>query len=174
MIVDCYMKTILLLILYVITLNCYSQALPTREGKVFYEQVDTATGTKAELYQKAKLWFANAFKDSKSVIQVDDKDNGQIVGKGNFDVPYKYGVNTSAQCNFTVKIDVKDNKYRLQIYNINYQWAIAGNATMSIEELKTAYKGRYYEKIAPPTNEKVIALMQDCSKAMTAQKDDSF
>jgi hypothetical protein len=168
------MKTMLLSILTIITVSCYSQDLPTKEGKVFYESVDTATGTKAELYQKVKLWFANAFKDSKSVIQVDDKDNGQLVGKGNFDVPYKYGVNTSAQCNFTIRIDTKDNKYRIQIYNINYQWVNTGNTAMSIEDLKTAYNGRYYEKIAPTTNQKVIALIQDCNKAMTAQKEDSF
>jgi hypothetical protein len=162
------------IMLFGFTFCASSQDLPLKDGKVFYEQVDSATATKEQLYQRAKLWFANAFKDSRSVIQLDDKDDGQIVGKGNFDVPYKYGVNTVAQCNFTLKIDVKEAKYRIQVYNINYQWANAGQNTMSIEQLKTSFNGRYYNKIAPGTNEKILNLIQDFKTNLSAKDSSNF
>jgi len=52
------------------------------DGKAFYEVVDSSvSGSKQELQVKAKMWMANAFKDAKKVIQLDDKDAGEVLGK---------------------------------------------------------------------------------------------
>lgn len=40
-----------------------------------------STVNKSELYSRAREWFAKAFKSSKNVIQMDDKENGKIIGK---------------------------------------------------------------------------------------------
>ena len=45
-----------------------SQQLPTKDGKIFYESIDTSSYNKLQLYQKAKLWVVNTFKDSKAAL----------------------------------------------------------------------------------------------------------
>lgn len=168
------MKLCFLFLFCFSSLLVFGQDLPIKDGKVFYEKIDSANGTKNELYNRAKLWFANTFKDSKSVIQIDNKEDGQLLGKGNFDVPYRYVVNTVAQCNFTIKFDFKDNKYRVQIYNINYQWQLSGNTTMNIEQLQTSYNGRYYNKIAPPTDTQIKSMIASLQKTLSSNEQQSF
>src|ERR1700710_520458 len=114
------------LILVLAASHCFAQKdtiqLPYKDGKVIYQQIDTINGaTKTQLYDKAKLWVANAFKSANAVIQIDDKENGQIVGKGNFRIDFK--VFTSkwfTTCFFTVKIDTRDNKARATVYDIYF------------------------------------------------------
>lgn len=165
------MKTILLLVLSVITIRGYSQDLPLKEGKVFYETVDSAAGAKTELYQKAKLWFANAFKDSKNVIQVDDKDNGQLVGKGNVFAPVKVmGMPNGNYCFFTMKIDVKDSKYRIQFYNL-FMGTYDDN--QPIENLLTK-RGAVYKKSLESVDTNIKAAIADFKTAMAASSDANF
>lgn len=95
----------------------YSQGeLPAKDGKVVFESVDSSiTATANELYSRSKLWLADAFRDSKEVIQLDDKENGTIMGKGNFEFVQSLATYT---CYFSFKINTKDNKYRIQFYDI--------------------------------------------------------
>jgi hypothetical protein len=145
--------------------------LPVKDGKVFYEVVDTCSLTKEQLYNKTKLWLANTFNDSKSVIEVDDKENGEIVGKGNFDFTCKYSlVNVNSTCFFTIKIDVKDNKYRLQLYNVYTTTGYADNK-MSDEEIIKKSKRNPYDKIASQINDGINKLISEYKNNL--KKDDA-
>jgi len=114
------MKLILVILLVFITTSLFAQGeLPTQNGRVVYELIDSSiTATAADLYTKAKLWFANSFNDSKSVIQIDDAENNSILGKGNFQ--FTQALETYV-VKFTVKVDTKDNKYRAQFYDITIE-----------------------------------------------------
>ena len=49
--------------------------VPMVDGKVIYSEiVSIENNTKDILYGKSKLWFADTFKSSKDVIQLDDKE----------------------------------------------------------------------------------------------------
>jgi hypothetical protein len=49
--------------------------LPQKEGKILYEIIDSIQGkTKDQLYVVARKWFVSTFKNSKSVIQTEDKE----------------------------------------------------------------------------------------------------
>jgi hypothetical protein len=116
------MKVTLFLSLLAITSTLvYSQGLklPTDSvtNKVAFTVVqDVASTSQSELYSRAKIWFVNNFRDAKEVVQLDDKENGLIMGKGNFYVSYGFmGLPVSERMNFTVSIRVKDNKFKAQI-----------------------------------------------------------
>ncbi|PTR01399.1 uncharacterized protein with TBP-like fold DUF4468 [Mucilaginibacter yixingensis] len=85
-------------------------------------KVDSAQ-LKSNLYAKSIQWFALTFKDSKSVLQMQDERNGLVIGKGTF--PFqttsgtKYYPGTIEYVTFTIKIQVKDGKYKYEISDYN-------------------------------------------------------
>jgi len=70
--------------------------------------------------------MAVTFTDSKAVIEIKDKENGKIVGKGvaSYADPAKFGM--TMPCRFTMTVDIKDNKCRttynnfIDMVSINY------------------------------------------------------
>src|SRR5258708_6037170 len=88
-------------------------------------KIDSAS--KSDLYNAARQWFNYTFKDSKSVLQIQDKDAGQLSGKAasrGFFSSKVFGVSKKYPASFEFSIDiwVKDGKYKYQIFNIdNYQ-----------------------------------------------------
>ena len=101
--------------------------LPFKDGKIFYEeivQVDTSYH-KDLIFNSVSQWFAETFKDSKSVIQLSDRENGKIIGKGDYSFFIKSTsllgkMNSNVIVGFTLTADTKDSKYRIQIYDFDF------------------------------------------------------
>lgn len=110
------MKRWLFILLVAISAQGFAQKdtlidLPMQDGKIFYEHVYQDSGmTKNDLFIKSKDVFLRLFPDTKGVIQDEDKDNGIISGKGYYSV-------TFGMTKFTLKILVKDNKYKVQMFD---------------------------------------------------------
>lgn len=159
------MKSLLFAIL-ILTVQVSSgqeiENLVVKDGKVLYEKVDSIQAIAKDLKTRSEMWFAEAFRDSKEVIQ-STSDN-TIIGKGNFSfeqamVPFLI--------KFSVKVDVKDNKYRIQFYDITYREGRQG-ATKDYEGLNEK-KGR--EKLKNNISSQFNSLIESYQKAMT-KKDD--
>lgn len=88
--------------------------------KVEIKIIDSIPVTKQELYTRARAFIAYSFKNSKNVIQMDDKEAGKIICKGSMTPPSKGTFNMTYQNNvdFTLTIDVRDNKYRAVISDL--------------------------------------------------------
>lgn len=83
-----------------------------------------STYKKDILYKNSKLFFADAFKSAKDVLQYDDREEGKIIGKGNFKIEGGQSVFLSYFTevwivNFSIELFVKDGKYRYRIYDFN-------------------------------------------------------
>ncbi|MDR6195208.1 DUF4468 domain-containing protein [Siphonobacter sp. SORGH_AS_0500] len=110
-----------------------AQDLPVdkESGKITYsEVVDVPGSSKVELYGRALTWFAQSFKSSKSVLQVEDKDNGKIIGKGNIPIIIKVPImgNTDAGwVNAMFTIVSKDGKYKYTIDNFYHERPLGKN-----------------------------------------------
>jgi hypothetical protein len=123
-------KQILTLALTVITFASFSQSrkdsvvkenliIPTKEGVIFYEQVEECTDGQKDLYLKARKWFVDTFKNANSVLQMDDKEDGKLAGKAYHTYKFYNGMSSSnVDIDFTLNIDIKDGKYRVQFYDI--------------------------------------------------------
>ena len=112
--------TLILLFLFTIT-DSFSQKTdsiyPVRDGIInYYEVVKVDSTNKNQLYINAKKWIANSYKSAKNVIQLDDKESGEIILKGNSDVSYDnaLGMTIIVNVNHVFKISVRDNKYKYE------------------------------------------------------------
>lgn len=115
--------TLLLLMPFVLKAQIFtpSDHFPIKDGKVVYEVIiDSLILDKDALFAASKKWIADNYQSAESVIQTEDKTTGQIIGKGRSYVPYdssdkfKVGFNLK----YSIQIDVKDNKCRFRIYDI--------------------------------------------------------
>jgi hypothetical protein len=112
-------------------------------GEFFYAQIsDTAmTFTKVvfvdstlkspELYERAREWFALTYRSSKEVLQVEDKDNFKLIGKGAFkyisDIYYG-SEGTKGWVYYTITVQVKDGKYKYELSNFIHEGNVVNPA----------------------------------------------
>jgi len=120
-----------------INLENFSMPVDSLTGTVKYEKLIDQKGTEKELYQKAKLWISSNFKSDKAVIETDDTNI--IVGKGFFNYSFQkcyprkkkkvswYDDNSEAQ--FTLKLFLKDNKYKVVITEIVIPFKVGSSIT---------------------------------------------
>lgn len=113
-------KLVLLISVVMLNLVSFSQdnnkygvgSMPLVDGMVVFSEIVPIEGVTADkLHARAKMAVAEMFKSAKDVIQLDDKENGVLIVKGsnNYD-PDVYS-------NFTLKVYVKDNKYKVDMTN---------------------------------------------------------
>ncbi len=110
-------KTNMRIVLIIITLlftwvDSHAQA----DEPVSVEIVKEIQMLKDDIYNNTLLWMAESFRSSKAVIDLKDRELGTIVGNGVVDIKIGWGVYTPAR--FKLKIDIKDNKYRLTFINV--------------------------------------------------------
>jgi hypothetical protein len=75
--------------------------------------------SKDQIFDKSLEWMAQTFVDSKSVIELKDRDNGKIIGKG---VTKFRNAVVYVPCRFTLILEVKDGKYRTTFTNFTGLW----------------------------------------------------
>lgn len=119
-------KLILGPIVVVLLAGCYTPTqisshvnidLPIKDGHVFYENiVDVDSVLKDQLFERARMWAVDVFNNAKSVLQIADKETGQLSGKGIFNLQTNY-----RPVDFTFNIQFKDHKYRVQFYDFTFR-----------------------------------------------------
>ena len=109
--------TFCLLSLFVFTSNA-------QELLTYTEVIQVDSVSKNELFYRAKNWFVNAFKSSKNVIQNENKENGEIIGKATMKYYPDYFVgsdNTKGYINYTIKIFVKEGRYKYEFTDFYHE-----------------------------------------------------
>ena len=86
--------------------------------------------TKTDIYKELNYWFITSFINGKSVIQLNDNENGIIIGNGYLDrvaVWAGFAKAYSASEHIIIRIDIKDNRFRVtttiqayEVYNLSY------------------------------------------------------
>lgn len=93
------------------------------DDRIEYSEVVQLEGaTKDQLYNAARLWYANYFRDSKEVLELDDREGGILVGTGWGDIYANIGI-TTVKNKFwrTVKIQVKEGRYKYTIGSLDLE-----------------------------------------------------
>ena len=91
--------------------------------------VDQST-SKLELFSRAREWFAKTYNSSTSVIQMEDKESGKLIGKAVMQV-YRNGIlgdREHGRVNYTISIYVKDGRYKYIVADFNHtgQYLVGG------------------------------------------------
>jgi hypothetical protein len=95
------------------------------EGDEMTSDVIDINMSKADIYNKTLQWIASAFVSSKHVIELKDRSQGVIVGNG---ITYVTWQLLSFEMHFTIRIDIKDQKYRFSSFNyVAYYDHVASN-----------------------------------------------
>lgn len=164
------MKIVLLAFLFIPFSIKSQELLPVKEGKVVFEQIDSVSGiSKNELYSRSKIWLAKEFNSAKAVTELDDKDAGQIIGKGNFVYYYSVlGSKTPWTCSFTIQIDCRDNKARIKFYDISAK--AAGEATAEHFNEYAKHSQQHIKGITNGMNDTIASF----KKALSIQSSDNF
>jgi hypothetical protein len=130
------MKAVCVFYLIVASVSGYSQTTTFE-----FTLIDSVKGTKSELYIYARTWLASAFKSSKSVIEMEDKESGTIIGKGIFIHPVNSAFGNQVGIDiisFTITINTKDNKYRAVLSNFFHTYLQQTSTYIPGQPLTTA------------------------------------
>jgi hypothetical protein len=154
------------------SINSFSQdklldILPLENGSVIYtEVVKVDSLNKKELYNRAKKWVVLKYKSANDVIQLDDKEDGIIIGKGNFGIKY---YSRRPTINHTLQIETRDGRYKYTISSFIY--SDVQKDTFTVEEFPKSWAGK--KKLYRTLDEKVNSIIADLKKSMeTELKDD--
>jgi len=170
------MKKIIIPFLFCYCALTYGQdsifsALPLKNGKVYYSDiVNIDSVSKDELYYRAKRWFVDTYSSAQDNIQIDDKENGEIVGKGCFRTYWDVTLLSGMEVNIcqTVRIQIKDGKFKYEFkdFSIRYYVApdlntMASDVDMQLENWKSYSKKnsqRIFKKIDANVNDLIKSL----------------
>jgi hypothetical protein len=102
--------------LFILIFGCASSyRKATLEDKAPYQEIREIEGKKDELFLRTRRWMAETFNSSKAVIELEDKEKGQIIG--NTRLLIKGGLGTTIYFDMTTIFDIKDGKIRLTAKN---------------------------------------------------------
>lgn len=119
--------------------------IPLKNQQIFYQEVVEVYGNKQEIYLKARKWFVDHFKNAKSVLQIEDKDEGVLTGKALHSYKFDSGVNSSnVSIYFTLNVEIKDGRYRIQFYDMYGTDTKTNNLLDGLHALNSGVNGRYY------------------------------
>ncbi|WP_121811000.1 DUF4468 domain-containing protein [Mucilaginibacter kameinonensis] len=132
------MKRTLSIILLLLPFTLFGQDLipfpqlpkDSTTNQVTYKQIIQVPGVSAiDIYNRSREWFATTFKSANSVLQLQDKDAGKLIGKGVFShsYPLNAGVFENYTIGFTINITVKEGKYRIILDNYTLTSAMGNN-----------------------------------------------
>ena len=129
------MKKICLLISILSIISCASATKtdPALLNKPF-SYVYEFKLSKDQIYDRSLVWFAEQFISSNDVLQLKDKPNGKIIGRGAGEFVYTL---FPRKYLYSVRVDIKDNKARLTFDN--YQPVKNGETVGISLEWKEAY-----------------------------------
>lgn len=118
-------KIIMMLLALSILSGCAGMKPLTEEQKTIQRVVVVEGVTKDVIFEGVKMWIAENFRSAKAVLEYQDKESGRIIGNGKMDYPCS-GIECVAKSDwdvlFTMRVDVKDGKFRLSFTNLQLSW----------------------------------------------------
>jgi len=156
------MKSLLIL------LSTISPALCACQNLTYTEVVSADSSSKDLLYSNAKEWFVHAFNSANNVIQYDSKDEGKLIGKGNFTFhgkAFTSGTSSTGPVTFTITIEVKDNKYKYTLTDFDHESFGLVPQTEPKGMMKVANRDLWKD-----CNKEATAMIADLKKAMIKTK----
>ena len=116
------MKILFTFACFFISVYSYSQ----ESQLISYSEVVKVDSTRMDkdLYAQAKMFFVEAFKNSKAVIQLEDPANKIIIGEGSIPYSSRYLIGsgtTIGKISFRMSISCKNGRYKYDIGNFNHE-----------------------------------------------------
>lgn len=131
----CCMKLIFFMIFLFLT-GCAGLQPITDADRTFERVVEAPGCSKEQIFNGTKIWIAENFKSAKAVLEYENKDMGTIIGNGIIPYPCS-GLDCIAKADwmvhFTMRVDIKDQKFRLTFSNLHLSWPPSYNRTFGAQ-----------------------------------------
>lgn len=189
------MKTLLLIISLFVATNGIGQKkvkikssdtasliLREQNGTPYYSEVVLVDSSikQSTLFLRAKKWFVDYYKSAKDVIQLEDRESGEIIGKGV--CALKIGF-VGIDVYHTVRIYVKDGKYKYEITNLSSKQHIPGgvgllgSTTARTEDLEisnhyVSRNKRDYQALLKLIHANILVTIESLKNYMTKTNND--
>lgn len=111
-------------VLFVFGMLLLMQNSFAQDDLIYSDVIEVEGASKSELYNRAKIYLADAFVDLNEVIQVDDKDAGIIVCKGLLKYTPTFisgSAGTEGYIKFTLKISLKEGRYKYEFLDFYHK-----------------------------------------------------
>src|SRR5690606_4091346 len=142
--------------------------LPSENGNVIYSEVIEVNDiNKDELYNRARKWVVLKYQSANNVIQLDDKLEGIIIGKGNFDIIY---YSRDPKIRHTIQIETKDGRFKYTISGFVY--SDKQGDSFAVEQFPKSWSGK--EKLYRAIDEKVRLIIKDLTQGMNNKPEDNW
>src|SRR4051812_46446632 len=112
------MKSLFIAFCLLVSINTLAQK------PVSYVGVVESNESKEELYNRARRWFNGTFRDSKAVLTIQDKENGELAGNGNYRFysdTFWGRDGTKGWIRFKISILTKDGKYKYELSEFTHE-----------------------------------------------------
>lgn len=157
-----YWMTLFWALLSFIGVKAQNYKVDENKNVVFTRLIEDLPLSRNDIYQSAKHYITNSYKETKYKINIDSEENCIISGEGLFNnfhedayFPYSYFLNAP----FTLRVDAKDGRARLSIVLTNYTGTRTNqNKKELVEDLISAF---------PPVNENEDSHRKLYTKAFT-------
>ena len=139
-----------------------SVASTKAQTSVNYSEVVKADSIPAKvLFERARAWFVSSFHDSKNVLEINDKESGELSGKGDMHATssimgtknYPYG-----WLFFQISIHTKDGRYKLEISEYRHESVTSKGFEQSV--------GRISDNVTPDREIEVLFCGDNCQKKL--------
>lgn len=144
------MKRIFFILLFFSSVSLCAQEVP--EPLAYSEVVLVENASADELFSRGRAWFATAFKDAKSVLQMAEND--KLIGKAAevFDVYGGFTLgNFTVRVSYDISIECRDGRYKYIIDNVvansRCGWADFGALTTAENYKEKGGGAKTYNKI---------------------------
>jgi hypothetical protein len=167
------MNKVLLVLIFIMP-TCLINA---QEVLTFTDVVQEENVSSDNLYNRAKLWFASAYKSSNDVLQVENKQEGMLIGKGaiSYNSTFLSGMNTTVgNVNYLIKIFVKDGRYKYEVTDFIHHGASASFGLLTTDEnyprntkkMALKWENRVWNDIKNQVNLEVSSLIPSIKEGM--------
>jgi hypothetical protein len=165
------MKMVVFYALAILTTSTL-QGQPT--GKpIRYVDIQPVDSTlkKETLYSNALEWVGMHFNNANRVIQVQDKEIGLLIVKGNFDYLAPGGVLDGAETrtiSFMLKFSLKDFKYKLEIFDFTdpYLGQVTDGDYETTSSLSKKLLLKQWKTAQDETQSHLVAMIKSIKESM--------
>jgi hypothetical protein len=141
---------------------------------ISYEGVVEVPGvSKTDLYRRAYEWVAKTYRSANDVIQMQDKEAGQLVAKGLTRVYTKsIGMTVDAGVvRHTLTVYVKDGRYKYVLTNLTHEAGSAPNihsvGPLESQNLPFGASKKFWADVKQDANRDAYRMVADLQSAMT-------
>lgn len=126
------------LMLFAVTLlsGCAGMQPVTETDRTVDAVFEVPGASKDQIFSATKIWIAENFRSAKAVIEYENKEEGTLIGNGSTSYPCG-GLDCVAKHDwtvpFTMRVDMKDQKFKLTFSNIRLSWPPSYNATFGAQ-----------------------------------------